>query len=90
MKKVKIFKLSHYVENALKLAEYEFDENGVVIARVPDASGFFAQGDSFEKARVNLKDVIEGNVILALQLGLDIPVLDGVSFEERDVETVTT
>ena len=90
MKKVKIFTLSHYVEKALKLAEYKFDENGVVIVNVPKASGFFAQGDSFEEARENLKDVIEGNVLLALQLGLDIPVLEGLSIEERDVETVTS
>jgi hypothetical protein len=38
------------------------------------ASGFFAQGDTFKEARANLQDVIEGNVILALQLGLEIPV----------------
>jgi len=90
MKKIKIFTLSRYVENALKLAKYEVDENGVIIAIVPEASGFFAQGDSFEEARENLKDVIEGNVLLALQLGLDVPVLEGVSIEERDVETITS
>ena len=89
MKKVKLFLLSRYVEEALKLAEYERDENGVVIARVPGASGFFAQGDTFEEARENLRDVIEGNVLLALQLGLDIPALEGVSIEERDVEAIT-
>jgi predicted RNase H-like HicB family nuclease len=89
MKKVKIFTLSRYVEKALKLAEYKFDENGVVIANVPGASGFYAQGDSFEEARENLKDVIEGNVLLALQLGWDIPILKGLTIEERDVETIT-
>ena len=45
----------------------------MVIGKVPGASGFFAQGDTFEEARANLQDVIEGNVMLALQLGLDIP-----------------
>jgi len=29
---------------------------------------FFAQGDNFEIVRENLHDVIEGNVVLALQL----------------------
>lgn len=89
MRKVKFFLLSRYVEEALKLAEYERDENGVVIAKVPGASGFFAQGDTFEEARENLQDVIEGNVLLALQLGFDIPALEGVSVEERDVEAIT-
>jgi hypothetical protein len=32
--------------------------------------------------------VIEGNIMLALQLGLDIPQLAGVNIEERDVETL--
>ena len=83
--KVKVFSLARYVEEALKRAEYSRDENGVVIARVPEASGFFAQGDSFEEARENLRDVIEGNVLLALQLGLKIPRIAGVEIEERPV-----
>ena len=60
MKKVRFFSISRYVEAALTQAEYERDENDVVIATVPEASGFFAQGDNFEEARLNLRDVIEG------------------------------
>lgn len=88
--KVKVFSLARYVEEALKRAEYSRDENGVVIARVPKASGFFAQGDSFEEARENLRDVIEGNVLLALQLGLKIPRIAGVEIEERRVAGLTS
>jgi len=62
MKKVRFFSISRYVEAALTQAEYERDENGVVIATVPGASGF----DNLEEARLNLRDVIEGNVLLAL------------------------
>ena len=90
MRKVRFFSLSSYIEAAIKQAEYDRDENGVVIAQVPRASGFFAQGDTFEEARENLQDVIEGNVLLALQLGLDIPDISGVTIEEQDAETVTT
>ena len=82
--KAKYFALSKYVEAALKMAEYEKDEHGIVIARVPEASGFFAQGDTFEEARANLQDVIEGNVMLALQLGLAIPQIQGVEIKEID------
>jgi len=78
MVRVRVLSLLHYVEVALKMAEYYRDENGIVIGKVPEASGFFAQGDSFENARENLRDVIEGNVLLALQLGLEIPRLEGV------------
>ncbi|MBE9595181.1 MAG: hypothetical protein IMF19_17080 [Proteobacteria bacterium] len=47
--RLKVLSQSQYVEEALKRAEYYRDENGVVIAKVPGASGFFAQGDSFEE-----------------------------------------
>jgi predicted RNase H-like HicB family nuclease len=84
--RVRTFSLMRYVDTALSLAQYERDENGVVIALVPNASGFFAQGDSFEEARSNLRDVIEGNVLLALQLELPIPTMPGVTIEEQDAE----
>ncbi|MCL4504812.1 MAG: hypothetical protein M1434_04460 [Chloroflexi bacterium] len=51
MSKVKILSISHYVQSALKLAHYAADENGVIIAFVPGASGFFSQGINFEEAR---------------------------------------
>ena len=47
-----------------------------------------AQGDTFEQARENLRDVVEGNVMLALQLGWAIPHVEGIAIEERDVQTV--
>jgi predicted RNase H-like HicB family nuclease len=51
-------------------------------------AGFFAQGDTFEEARENLRDVIEGNVLLALQLGWDIPAIAEVAIEERDAQAI--
>ena len=83
MKSALVFSISEYTEKALHRAEYNRDENGVVIARVPGASGFFAQGDDFEDARASLRDVIEGNVVLALQLGLPIPEIPGVQVTEQ-------
>ncbi len=88
MKKIRVFPISQYITAALNLAEYERDENGTVIATVPNASGFFAQGDSFEEARQNLRDVIEGNIALALQLNLPLPIIEGIVIEEQDAETL--
>lgn len=83
-KKAKSFSLSVYIEHALKLAEYEKDENGTVVAYVPNISGFFSQGDNFEEARDNLRDAIEGNLVVALQLGFEIPKIAGVEIKEID------
>jgi len=87
---VKVFSLSRYIEAALRLAQYEQDEGGLTVASVPDTHGFFAQGENVEEARANLEDVIEGNVLLALQLGWDIPSLPGIAIEEQDVEARPT
>lgn len=84
--RLRTFSLSRYVDAALELAEYARDEDGVVVASVPEASGFFAQGDTFEEARANLRDVIEGNILLALQLDLPIPFISGVAIEEQDAQ----
>jgi predicted RNase H-like HicB family nuclease len=83
--KVRQFSLRRYVERALQLAEYERDEGGVVVARVPDADGFYAQGGSVEEARSDLAEVVEGNVLLALQLGLEVPEVPGFAVVEQDV-----
>jgi predicted RNase H-like HicB family nuclease len=53
----------------------------VVILKVPGVVGFFAQLDSFEDARANLKGVIECNIRLALQLGLEIQCLERVEID---------
>lgn len=90
MTTVRLLPLARYVQAALDHAEYERDEQGVIIASVPNASGFFAQGDTFEEARESLRDVIEGNVLLALQIGLPIPEIEGVPTEERDVQTLAS
>jgi predicted RNase H-like HicB family nuclease len=77
------FSVTEYAEQALKQAEYCRDDNGAVVGKVPGASGFFAQGDSFEEARSNLREVVEGNIVLALQLGLPIPEMPGVRVVEH-------
>ena len=81
-KKARVFSVTEYAERALQRAEYARDENGVVVGRVPGAQGFYAQGANFEEARSNLRDVIEGNIVLALQLGLPVPEIEGVRVSE--------
>lgn len=85
--KVRVVPLLRYVEEALRRAVYDTDENGIIIGRVPEALGFFAEGATRKEAEEHLRDVIEGNILLALQLGFDIPILPGIPI--RYVETGT-
>ena len=83
--KVRQFSLRDYLHKALHLAVYTPDEDGLIVASVPGADGFYAQGTTVEEAREALADVVEGNVLLALQLGLAIPQLPGFELLEQDV-----
>ena len=88
--KVKVFSLASYIKTALNNVEYEQDESGVVVAFVPEVAGFYSQGDTREEAGANLEDAIEGNVLLALQLGWEIPVIPDFEIRDEIVETDPT
>lgn len=82
---VKSFSLSKYLDAALAQIEYERDEDGVIVAFVPDADGFYSQGDTFEEAREHLRDAIEQVVLVRLQLGWDLPTVPGVQIGEVEL-----
>ena len=48
-----------YIEQLLSQVVYEKDDNGVIIARIPDKKWYYTQGDTFEEARENIINVIE-------------------------------
>ncbi len=77
------FSVRGYIDAALQLARYETDENGMVVAEVPNVAGFFSEGKNVEEARRELADAIEGNIVLALQLNREIPELPGVQIEAQ-------
>ena len=81
------FSMADYLKAALACAEYEQDEDGLIVASVPDAAGFYSQGESHEEARTNLMDAIEVDIMVSLQMGLEIPSIPGV---EIKTEVVTT
>lgn len=63
------FSLAEYVQAALSRIEYERDEDGWIVASVPEIQGAFTQGETYEEARANLAEVIEGHVMIDLQMG---------------------
>lgn len=83
-KTAKSFSLSACVDRAPRLAEYEKDENGVIVASAPNVSGFFSRGENLEAARVDLRGAMEGNLPVALRFGFGIPPVAGVEIKEID------
>ena len=86
--RLQAFCLSDYLKATLEKAEYEPDD-GMIIARVPGLQGAYSQGENHEEARINLQDAIEGNVLIALQMGWEIPAIPGseVKIEVAEIDS---
>ena len=88
--KLQAFCLADYISAALDRAVYEPDGE-VIFARVPDVDAFyFTQGETYEEARLNLQDAIEGSVLIALQMGWGIPPIPGSEVKVKIAEIDST
>lgn len=71
--------LSEYIEAALKRATYEILENGSFYSEIPGLQGLYANALTLEACREELRESLEEWIVLGLQLGHTLPVLDGIS-----------
>ncbi len=68
--------LTEYINEALKRAHYEkIDDESPFYAEVEELQGVWATGKSLEECRKNLKDVIEGWILLSIKKEIKIPKL---------------
>jgi predicted RNase H-like HicB family nuclease len=71
--------LTDYIAAAMKHARYELLPDGEgVYAEIPELPGVWANCDSVEEAREDLRLALEGWLALAISRGIAVPVLDGV------------
>ncbi len=72
-----------YIEAVLKRAHYEIiDDEEPYYGEVKRLKGLWATGKTLEECRNNLKEVIEGWIIISLKRNLPIPVLDGIEIQK--------
>lgn len=77
--------LTEYVEEALKRARYELiDDKEPYYGEVAELKGVWATGKTLEECRNNLKEVIEGWIILSIKKELPIPKLG--DFEIKEIQ----
>ncbi len=77
--------ITEYIEAALARATYEIiQDEEPYYGEIPGLQGVWASGKTLEECRQNLKEVIEGWIIVRLRKGLSIPPLDGHRIEELD------
>lgn len=72
--------LTDYIKAAMKRAKYKMIEDpNPFFGEVPELPGVWANAATLEDCRDELQEVVEGWIILSLQLGHDIPVLNRIN-----------
>jgi predicted RNase H-like HicB family nuclease len=76
-----------YIDTAMKHAHYELIDqpDDPYYGEVPGLDGVMACGASLEECRANLEDALDAWIALGLQLGHEIPPIDGVALERLRV-----
>jgi len=74
--------LLEYIEAALSHAHYEIiQDKEPFYGEVPELPGVWATGKTLEECRKNLKEVIEGWILLSIQKGLPIPEIEKIKIK---------
>jgi len=77
--------ITEYIEAALARATYEIiDDEEPYYGEIAGLQGVWATGKTLEACRQDLREVIEGWIIVRLRKGLSIPPLDGHRIEELE------
>jgi len=72
-----------YIEAALNRARYEIiDDKEPYYGEVPGLVGVWATGRTLEECRKNLREVIDGWIVVRLKRGLPIPKIGRYRIEE--------
>jgi predicted RNase H-like HicB family nuclease len=76
--------LTEYMEHATRKAHYELLENGRFFATIPKCKGLWAEGKTVEECREELRGTLEHWLLLGLQLGHNLPVIDGINLNRTN------
>ena len=82
--------LTEYIDEALRRARYELieDKETPYYGEVSDLPGAWACGETLVGCRRELKEVIEGWILVSVKQSLDIPRLGSVEISETGTRTV--
>lgn len=75
--------LTQYIQQAMRHAQYELMENGHFFARIPECKGLWAEGPTLEVCREELQSTLEDWLLLGLQLGHRLPVIEGINLNRK-------
>ncbi len=73
--------LTEYIQTAMRRARYEILDDETFYGEIPDFQGVYANAETLEDCREELRQVLEEWIVLGLRLGHALPVLEGVSLD---------
>jgi predicted RNase H-like HicB family nuclease len=76
--------LANYIERSMREAHYELLDDGRFFATIPKCKGLWAEGRTLEKCREELRSTLEDWLLLGLQLGHNLPVVDGINLNRSN------
>ncbi len=77
--------ITEYIEEALRRARYEMiDDEEPYYGQIDELKGVWATGKTLEECRNNLKEVVEGWILVSIKKGLPIPKLG--EFEIKEIQ----
>lgn len=78
--------LTHYIQAALKKAHYQLLPDGEgYYGAIDGLQGVWAQADTLEACREDLRETLEEWIVLGLRMGHNLPAMDGVALETQAV-----
>lgn len=77
---------SDYIRAAMKAAHYEIlPEDELFYGEIPGFRGVLATGQTLEECREELESVLEGWILLGIRLGHELPILNGLDLNLKQV-----
>ena len=78
--------LTEYIHAAMRSATYELLPDGTFYGEIPGFQGVYASAQTLEACRDQLQEVLEGWIVLGLQMGHALPTVGDISLSvEQDV-----
>ena len=76
---------SRFIGAAIRKAHYEISPNGEgYFGSIPDLQGVWANADTLEAGREELREVLEEWILIGLKMGHSIPQIEGIELNVKE------
>jgi hypothetical protein len=77
--------LTDYIEAAMRRAQYETLDDGTVYGEIPELQEVWGNAPTQIACVDELRDALEGWIVLGLRLGHTLPIVDGIDLNMASV-----